>query len=332
MARVDDPISVVEAAWRLDGDDADWLKGIGEAARACLDRGHGAFVFRWRFPGGKLKLDTPQILGGNPAGAQAIVDLNAEAPPEGTNLFFYAVPCGTVSQLVPGMDIRNSPAWQRHCHPLGLYDAIGLNAAQPDNTGLHVSIPLREVSALSKDELRCWQRVVVHLSAADRLRRALAARATEPEAVLSSGGRTVHAEGPAKARSARDALRDAVLSMERARSRKGRADGEAALAAWRAMVAGRWSLLDVFERDGRRYIVARRNAPEIGSPDALSVRERQVAAFASMGHSNKLIAYELGLAPSTVATHLGKAMTKLGVASRVQLLHHLRLPTPPEEC
>jgi DNA-binding CsgD family transcriptional regulator len=45
---------------------------------------------------------------------------------------------------------------------------------------------------------------------------------------------------------------------------------------------------------------------------SLTLREREVLACANLGHSNKLIAFELGLATSTVAVHLSRARTKLG--------------------
>jgi DNA-binding CsgD family transcriptional regulator len=37
-----------------------------------------------------------------------------------------------------------------------------------------------------------------------------------------------------------------------------------------------------------------------------------VVTYSAMGRSNKLIAYELGLSPSTVAKHLERARQKLG--------------------
>jgi DNA-binding NarL/FixJ family response regulator len=62
----------------------------------------------------------------------------------------------------------------------------------------------------------------------------------------------------------------------------------------------------------------RRVATEDGaeSASALSEREREVLAMAAMGHHNKLIAYELGLAHSTVRVLLHRAAAKLGAACR----------------
>ena len=89
---------------------------------------------------------------------------------------------------------------------------------------------------------------------------------------------------------------------------------------WHALVNGRWTLVDHVDRDGRRYFVARKNDPEVARHHALTRRERQVIGFAAFGHSNKLIAYELGLSVSSVAAYLEIAMEKLGVATRAELI------------
>jgi len=124
-------------------------------------------------------------------------------------------------------------------------------------------------------------------------------------------GRLEHAEEAAQADPCRAALRRAVLALDRARGPLRRRDPERAMALWQAMVAGRWSLLDHFDSDGRRFVVAHRN--DAGVPDmrGLSWRERQVAAHAALGHSNKVIAYELGLSASSVSEHLASARAKL---------------------
>ena len=80
----------------------------------------------------------------------------------------------------------------------------------------------------------------------------------------------------------------------------------------------------MFDSDGRRYFVARGNPPEALDPRALSVPERQVVGFAALGHSNKEIAYALGIAASTVATHLTNAQRKLGAPNRIDLVRAYR--------
>jgi DNA-binding CsgD family transcriptional regulator len=133
-------------------------------------------------------------------------------------------------------------------------------------------------------------------------------------AVLSPGGRVQHAAADARAPNMLAALRDAARRIDRARS-KARGDPSEALTLWQGLVAGRWSLVDRFETDGRRYVIARENQPHVGDPRALSLRERQVLAYSLLGHPLKLIAYELGLSVSAVSQERRRALRKLGAKS-----------------
>lgn len=49
-------------------------------------------------------------------------------------------------------------------------------------------------------------------------------------------------------------------------------------------------------------------------------RERQVAALAGTGYTNKDIAQELGITEKTARYHLGNIFEKLGVSNRIELL------------
>ncbi|MBK9036174.1 MAG: helix-turn-helix transcriptional regulator [Myxococcales bacterium] len=93
-------------------------------------------------------------------------------------------------------------------------------------------------------------------------------------------------------------------------------------AVWRGLVDGGWALLDSFEQDDRWFVVARKRATA-DPRAALTARERQVLALAVQGHSNKVAAFELGLTTSTIATYLRRAMTKLNLASRAELVQAL---------
>jgi DNA-binding CsgD family transcriptional regulator len=76
------------------------------------------------------------------------------------------------------------------------------------------------------------------------------------------------------------------------------------------------------QRVRRRLAGARPNVgparpAKSASPEALSPRERQVLSLAAAGDTNKVIAYELGLSPSTVGVLVSRAMRKLGAPTRL---------------
>jgi DNA-binding CsgD family transcriptional regulator len=93
-----------------------------------------------------------------------------------------------------------------------------------------------------------------------------------------------------------------------------------ALELWLGLVEGHWMLVDRFDDDGRHYLVARQTPAELRYLRALTVVEGEVILAVAGGTSNKAIAFTLGAAASTVATHLSSAMRKLGVASRTELV------------
>jgi DNA-binding CsgD family transcriptional regulator len=157
-------------------------------------------------------------------------------------------------------------------------------------------------------------RLSAHLAASWRLR----IRAEpEDEAVLSPSGAVLDAQGAARSMAARRRLRDAALVMVRAKRER---DPIAALAFWTAMVEGRWTLVERFDSDGKRLLLARRNAPETFPHRALTEKERLVVERASLGVSLQLVAYELGWPRSTVSDALARAMKKLGVRDRAELV------------
>ncbi|ODC02278.1 hypothetical protein BFW38_00715 [Terasakiispira papahanaumokuakeensis] len=64
-------------------------------------------------------------------------------------------------------------------------------------------------------------------------------------------------------------------------------------------------------------------APTEPIPAALTERETQLVPLLRQGLSNKAIARELGIAPSTVKTHLDHLYRKLGVNNRTELIGRL---------
>lgn len=93
-----------------------------------------------------------------------------------------------------------------------------------------------------------------------------------------------------------------------------------ALDGWLALVASGWRVVDEFDEEGRRFLVARRDRQSKLGGARLSQRELEVARLASLGHANKLIAFELGITVHSVGTYLLRVKAKLGLRSRLDLV------------
>lgn len=322
-------IDVVEAAYRVD-DGSTWLRGVAETLRPLIDRGGGlgAFTYDLRDPSG-FRVSRPIVLGGVPEWEAEVPRINATLSPESAARLYGP---GGPSLALVSEKLRRAvmPAEATRLAallgPRGIHDVLGLVAHDPEGRGVCLSTLLFEPWVPTKAQRVLYGCVATHVAAGLRL---LHATTAEPEAILDGRGKVVHAEEPAKAGSAREVLRHAAKAVDRARGRLRRDDPAEALELWRGLVDGRWSLVDRFESDGRRYVVARRNDPDVRDPRALTARERQVAGYVAAGHSNKLVAYSLGLSTSAVNTHLTSAKRKLGVRTRTELIAMLATLTAP---
>lgn len=202
-------------------------------------------------------------------------------------------------------------------------DSVGLRANATPKSGIILTTHVRAGHRLRNREL--WTRFAAHLGAALRMRRLKAEPSpTSAQAVLTPSGRLERASDQAVA--ARAPLGSAAKAIDRARGKLRRLDPEAAAALWRTMVKGEWSLVDWYDHDGKRFLLAQENRIPAAKAAriALTPREEQAVACAAMGHSNKLIAYDLGLSTGSVAVLLGRAARKLGVSGRVALMRAFR--------
>jgi DNA-binding CsgD family transcriptional regulator len=316
-------LAVVNAAYELHAPVDDWLETVVGAARPALDRGLGILGVTFRVENGQLTLTSRMVATGQvPDGLTEMLErLSPTLPPEHVNASWANArsmdsASATFRREHPQLRFADWPVMD-FVRSFGVNDQIAAKALDPTGQGCIFLANAAEATRVNDRDARRWGRVMAHVLAAARMREALE---TQAEAVIEPGGRLVHAEGVARHRSAREALRNAAIQIDQAKSRNGKSDPATALSRWRALVSGRWSLVDSFESDGRRYLLARRNDPRLGLPRALSERERQIVGYAVLGHSNKYIAYALGLAPSTVSTHLAAAMRGLGARTPAELV------------
>jgi DNA-binding CsgD family transcriptional regulator len=323
-----DVLRVVEAAYELDSTDEEWLKNVAETVRPHLDDDFGLAAFEFVRSGD----DPPTLLQSQhlwmPENLAAVYpQMFASMSPELRLRPFRLGPCITGSELVNMKEeFANHPQMKNGLQRFGMFDSIWITATDPMGRGCGFHAGRKAIAWATPGEKQTWGRIAAHLSSAIRLRYRLSeAEAREPLAAVFDPNGTLHdATGEAQEADARAVLRDAVLKIEKARGRQRLEEPDQALSEWKALVAGKWSLVDRLEHDGRRYIVARENEPRAPGPAALSDREKQVLGYAKLGHHNKLIAYELGIAQSTVRVLMSRAMAKLGVGSREELLESIR--------
>ncbi|HEY4117646.1 MAG TPA: helix-turn-helix transcriptional regulator [Byssovorax sp.] len=344
-------LDVLEAAYQQIPDDASWLHGVASRFDAALGDGSGTIaVLQNLEPGAPRRFEEAVGVGmGDWWRQQLAVFENIprstyQAFARGGSVYYWSQLHEAITAHEPeaaayfaaqaramfGMTDAELFARARAGDPI--YTALplermGIACLDGGGRGVGVVIPLRRVAErpLSDAERDVWGRVAAHVATAARLRRRSAGDEAPIEAVVTPSGRVEHAVGAATSARAREILRAAAVSQDRARARgvMGR-DLAFATEHWRALVAGRWSLVDAFERDGRRYLVARANEPRVGGHARLTAREAQVASYVALGHANKLIAYELGLSPATIAGHVARAQKKLGATSRAELVLLLR--------
>ncbi|MFO0684402.1 MAG: helix-turn-helix transcriptional regulator [Sandaracinus sp.] len=317
------PLAVVEKAYALDPPWDAWLRGMADAAASDLAAGMGLIgvAYDARIPG------TPQRLAlvATEEAFPYLGALGAIAPTADPSVMreVLAEPgLASLTDVFGAERFASIEAFRAPGEQYGLRDFVRLNVTDATGVGVMIGAPQPRATKTRRDRRRAWAHVYPHVAAALRLRLALLAAAESepaPDAVLDAEGKLVHAEND-QAASAREELRRTVVARRDALE-SGRAE---LLDPWTALVEGRWSLVDRFERDGRHYVVARANEPDVVDPRALAPRERQVAVLASLGRSNKAIAYELGIATSRVGTLLGQAARKLGASGRADLVALVR--------
>ena len=324
--------TLLDAVYQIDVDTREWQKRIGLEIfhRHPIGTGLLSYEFDASAGDGHVRIGSAVDVGHipefraltDPVHNQPVGAEYARAVAKGTH-------AGTTRELLsqsPGFDLKSSP-FIRSIQQIGYHDIWAVCCVNPDARGIVFAVPYAEPRpALGVVERDRWTRLGVHIAAAERLRRRLGAgveaggRALleQADAVLNPDGRVCNLTDSTV--SDRDALSGFVKALDSARAGDARGRGDDLLSLWQGLLRGRWSVFDQVDTDGRRYVVAFENDPDAAGPRRLSRRQRQVATYAAQGHTNKVIAYELGITTTTVATHLRGALSKLRLSRRTDLV------------
>lgn len=318
-----DPLRLIEAAYEWHHDDPAWLKGIAEAARGLATSGASARLDDVSY------LDRPRLLcaaydrvPNRPWTAIISAGLVSLPPIMARALYAPGPPVGFARDRVRSLPAIHRAVLAATFAAWGWEDILGVFGRDVCGRVLHLDIGVKPRVPLHGRTVHRLACVAAHFTSALRLRLAEppSPDAASTEAVLAPTGELHHATGDARRPSVRERLVRAARSADRARGPLRRRDPDAALALWKGLVDGTWSLVDHWDSDGRRFVLARRNAPEVADPKALTPSERTVVAFLALGYPEKYVAYLLGLSASTVATHFASARRKLALGSREELI------------
>jgi DNA-binding CsgD family transcriptional regulator len=332
MRRIDDRVLVelLESIYAFELDDSAWLQGV-LAATTVLCGPENSYVGYFYDASDAAAFEVWNVRTVGPW--QEIVESfrmwRESVTPQLVNRTFRRLRVGSTRRT--GMPTAGPMLEQRAYAGWG--DIFNVNGLDPSGIGCVLTIGTREHEiATSPEQLEVFTRLSSHLATAFRCRRRAGITKTPgsrdrapdrsaTEAILDAQGRFVHAEGEAAKRAARDRIRTASASIAALRARRERS-GRGPLEAWRPLVGARWTLVDHFQRDGTRYVVARENLSPAENLDMLTERERQVVLQAALGSTNKEVAYALGISDSTVRVLLARAAWKVGARSREELLSH----------
>jgi DNA-binding CsgD family transcriptional regulator len=311
-----DYVSIVEASYQgLDSDDQ-WLANVLQTAGPVLDLGGGlGLSLVQEGPSGRrvtLSHGVGRINDMLGSSWSVIQQLNEETY---RDFFYPAKPVVLASQLVSRFAAPLQQLFSSLMQHAGASDLLGMLGYPAPGWAfsMFVAVGDEPLPPLVRQTL---QRLRTHVEASLRLR----LFSPDAVAVIRPDGKLVHAETDACSAAECKLLQGQASSIERARSSKEREDPHRALALWRALVEGRWSLVEQVDSDGRRHYLAFENAPHVRTERALSDTQARVLELSLQGKVGKEVAYALGLSQASVSTALEGAAQRLGFADRSELV------------
>jgi DNA-binding NarL/FixJ family response regulator len=310
-------LALVEAIWQPSAPVDVWLQGMFTAFASALPHAKTSAALLVRASGDTLRVvravahtdaertRTREVIEAAPPHAIAALE---RALADGANAFWLA-------DRVPIASTHVGPA----LHALGAEDIFTVRGRLGPTLHVDLTAALPEARPPRHLEVRAWREVGAHLAAACRLRaRGASTDLANADVVLSSEGRVVGGTNVDDA--CRPELERRIRSFE-AKRRAAEDGGElSALQLKRALIDGRWSVVERNDTDGKRFYVAVENPKGAGSIRRLTRRERTVVDALAGGESLKVIASRLGMDAASLRRIGSLALHRLGLRSRAELV------------
>jgi DNA-binding CsgD family transcriptional regulator len=341
QAKPADLLSIVETAYDVESPQSEWLRGLLDATDRSLGAELGGFACAFDAGSGGLTLPLSHaVVRQAPETVKAILDALVQTPPPWVSRYMANPRSASICTMTSEVDPKAKLSYRTRLAREGVHDGVNIVCMGSDRHGVLISLGVQAGFRLTPNTRRHLAQVATHVVAAQRLRRRLdgtasvgieaAASAEAPGAILSAEGKILHANGDTALANARRALHDAVCDIESART-SWRDDEGKALDLWKGLVSARWTLVEQFDAQGKRYILARENAPASAALAKLSPTESCVVRHAAQGYTTKEIAYTLGISPTTVRVLIMRAVHRCGVRSRAELLQLVSVPLAPTD-
>lgn len=316
-----DTLSIVDAAYRVSLPEHVWLHEISGAA-ACLGEGRGVYAFTYNASNPEqLRVGPVAGCGTYEGKSDVFAPMARAAAPLGEalvkRLYWGQWSVGFADELCAG---RVPSVLRAAFEMAGASEAYAVRGQDRDRQGIMLTVPVRGGLRLAPRTLGTLRQIAAHFGAAYRLRQS----AAEPLegatlSVFDSRGRLEHVGYSRRDRSELAAVQQQVHRFVGVQTLR-RQSPERAAQLWAQLLAGRWSVFERMDSDGRRFIVARENPSDVPDPRALTSEERRIAWLASRGHALKAIGHELALSPSMVSYRINRLLRKLGLRHKGELV------------
>ena len=296
---------IIEATYRISAPRSSWLEGLSKSAEAVLGQGLGSVT---------ALIDATDVR------HMKVVDYATTRKINGLDRIVEE----TVASVDPsyvedtkragaslatedgGMEQEGLRIW---AGAFGAKDVLTVLAMDASGMGAIIATSLGKRRLSNVRQNTSLSHVAAHILSSYHLRE-------DPhddvnDAVFRPDGGVVSASDRVKESEAVANLAKAVRALTELRGGAAK-DGDA-LGRFTSRVDATWSVVSEVDDGTDQWIVARRNRPAVAPlPKALSQREQEVVTLLLLGRTQKLVAYELGIAHSTVRVLISRALAKLG--------------------
>lgn len=312
-----DLVGVLEAIYANEPDMDQWFAGVMRAFEASLVTPLGVSTL---LIGHKRDYAQPTVIGGGVTTAtsrvleSAIGAVNAMSATVLREMFYPGVPV-TTHHVLARTITPESVALFRFLRTslFGCPDLVGAFAYPQPGMAMVFSAGIAQPGLPPAADRNVFMRIVGHLDSALRLR-------MQPEhaiaAVLAPDGSLRHLADPTLAKARREWFGARVATIDAGRVRAKRVD----IDPWWALFDGRYSIVPIEDRDGKRHYLLVTNQPSHERHARFSSREADIVRLCARGLTNKAIAYNLGISPAHVSDEIRTAALKVGLRSRHDLV------------